>query len=211
MEIKRLLPDHFLKRFLSQLEVIPLPVKDAFSFIARLIHIVFKVHVVQTLLHTVPFIWVEHKHLSKEVKGGRVRIRVYLFPVLLAPLGLLSEELAFTLAHDEFFVFLCRRSQHPDSALDLIEVIIAREQWSSSEQLCEDASYGPYIECFRVVGRVQDDFGRAVPPRHHILGKAFLQLFFFVAASQSEITDLQVTRLIQQHVGRLQVPVDDVG
>ena len=155
---------------------------------------------IETFLNTIPLVRVENQHFSKQVKCGRVGIRIDLFPVLLASLSLFAEEFALTFTNDELFVFLSGSAQNANSPLDLVKVIVAGEERSTAQKLCKDAADGPHIKRLRVVSRVEDDLRCSVPPGNHIFGEAFLQLFFLVAAGQSKVTDLQLATFVQKDI-----------
>ena len=95
---------------------------------------------IETFFNTIPLVWVENQHFTEQVKCCRVGIWIDFFPVLLAPLSLFPEEFALTFTNYEFFVFLGGRTQNANGPLDLVKVIIAREEGCPAQQLCKDTS-----------------------------------------------------------------------
>ena len=115
--------------------------------------------------------------------------------------------------------FEVRLGQLADELLDhlhLVEVVLAGEDGRAPDQLREDAADGPHVDLLVVVLLAEDDFGRAIPPGHHVfgegvgeLGVAISELFY--APSQPEIANFQVTVSIDEQVAGLNVPMHDVS
>jgi hypothetical protein len=94
-------------------------------------------------------------------------------------------------------------------------VITAREEGTPSEELSEDTSNGPDVDCLGVHLERQHDLGCTVPTGSHIFrhdanllacGDAGLD-----ASGQSEVANLEIAVGIEKQVGGFQVAMDNVG
>lgn len=89
--------------------------------------------------------------------------------------------------------------------------VSARENGSIGDHLRQNASHGPDVDGLRVSFAIQHDFRRSVPASGDILGQeAGVVMVWIRDSRQTEITDLQITRRVQQQVTRLQVTMQDV-
>jgi hypothetical protein len=89
----------------------------------------------------------------------------------------------------------------------LVHVVSARENRLPVDELHEDASDGPDIDGGGVVGGVEQQLGRAVPARDHVLRH---HVALRRRPRQPEVADLEFAVGVQQQVAGLQVTVDHV-
>ena len=86
MEVKRLIPYHFLQELLSWLEVVPRPVELSWALIVRQLDIneeFLKVWMLEAVLHGVPLLRVKYEHLLEQAVSIRVCFWEYLLHCLL--------------------------------------------------------------------------------------------------------------------------------
>lgn len=197
MELKRLLPDHSLQQFLRRLKVVPCPVEWLLTFGLHLLVVqALEIRMFQALFHRVALLRIEYQHFAQEIQRDRVGLRIQAGPALLVALGQLPNVLACQIVADECHVLVGRRAEHGNGSLDLVQVVIAREQGRATQQLRKDAANGPHVESVRVVRRVQDDLRGTIPARHNILGERRGRLL--VATGKTKITNLQVAILVEK-------------
>ena len=74
------------------------------------------------------------------------------------------------------------------------------------------AAHRPHVDGRRVVLVLDEELGRAVPPRHDVLGEAeVLRLGLGVdRPREAEVADLEVAVLVDEEVARLEVAVEHV-
>jgi hypothetical protein len=182
MEFKRFVPDHCLQQLFCWLKIIPCPIKRIFALWLRfLIMQSLEVWVLQALFYGVSFFRIKNKHLSKQIQGHRVGFWVKRCPGLLVSFWQLSNVFPCQVVSNKCHIFMSRCSEHCDSPLDLIKIIVSWEQWCSAQKLSEDTAYGPDIEGVCVVRSIQDDFWCSVPSGHDILCQGCGG--FFIASS----------------------------
>ena len=58
--------------------------------------------------------------------------------------------------------------------MQLLALILAREQCLGRQQLDEDTAHGPHISCSCVGGAAQQDLGRSIPHGHDTVGQPLL-------------------------------------
>ena len=113
-------------------------------------------------------------------------------------------------------VVLGRRAERGDDHLQLLQRVAPREERFAAQQLGEDASDRPDIDGGPVVLVLDEELGRAVPPRRHILGEVLLRVLFgdivakVGAARHPEVGDAQIAVLVDEDVARLEVAVEHV-
>jgi hypothetical protein len=105
-----------------------------------------EVWVFEALFHRVALLRVEHQHLTQQVQSHWVRLRVEGAPTLLVSLGQLSYVLSCQVVSNEGHIFTSRCAKYSDRSLNLIEVVISREEWSSAKEFSEYAADGPNIK-----------------------------------------------------------------
>lgn len=82
--------------------------------------------------------------------------------------------------------------------------MLARKDGPIGNHFRQNASHGPDVDGLGVAFAVQHDLRRAVPARGHVLRQEPRVVVVRVRDSgQSEITDLQVTRRVQQQIAGL--------
>ena len=116
--------------------------------------------------------------------------------MLLAPLRQRLDILKRVLVPDVREVLCVRSPQYGDDPLDLVEVVLPREQRGTTQKLGEDAPTGPDVEGLVVLAGVEDDLRGAVPARDDVLG---LELGLeFIAPRESEVAYFKIAVLVQQ-------------
>lgn len=113
----------------------------------------------------------EDKHAREEVQCSRISLGVHLAEFLLGLLRQVLDVALGTLVANEGDVVICGRAQRVDHSLHLVQLVFAWEDRRTSEQLSQDAAYGPHINLLRVVRGVQDHFGGTLPPGDHLLSQ----------------------------------------
>lgn len=78
-----------------------------------------------------------------------------------------------------------------------------------SEKLSKNAADGPHVYRLTIVGRVAEELGRAVPPRHNVLCERVLALDV-ETAREAEVAHRQVTIRIHKQITGLEVAVQHV-
>ena len=82
--------------------------------------------------------------------------------------------------------------------------MLSRKDGPIGNHLRQNAAHGPDVDGFGVAFAVQHDFRRAVPARGHVLGQESRVVVIRVRDSgQTEITDLQIARRVQQQIAGL--------
>ena len=114
------------------------------------------------------------------------------------------------LRRNEIHILLTRCAENLNDALQLVDVVLAREDGLPPEELGEDAAAAPEVHRHRVVILRQHDLRRAVPARHDVLGEV-LRRAVVDAAGESEVTHLEVAVRVEEQVGGLQVAVQHLG
>lgn len=142
----------------------------------------------QAVLHSVPLLWVEDKHLLKQAVRVRVRLREDLLHRLLVAFGELLNVLARQIIANEGHVITVWSTQNGNSPLDLVEIVVSWEKWCSTKQLSKDATERPHVKRVRIVTRIQDYFRSAVPPSHNVFSQR--RRCFFIATGEAKIADL---------------------
>lgn len=209
MEFERFVPDHLLEDFFGWLEVVPAPIEGLFAFGLYLFVVqAFEVRVLQALFYCVPLFGIEDEHLAQQVQSHWVSFRVKTGPTLLISFWQFSNVFSREVVPNKCHVFVRRRSQNSDCSLNLIQVVVSREEGSPSQKFSENAANGPNIEGISVVGCIEYDLGCSVPSSDDVFSESRSGLF--VAASETEVTDLEVAVLVEQQVARLEISMDDV-
>ena len=95
-------------------------------------------------------------------------------------------------------------------------MVFAREDGGASDELREDAPYGPHVDLLVVVLLTEDDFRRAIPPGHDVFGEGVGEFSvaiseLFDAPSQSKIANFQVTVRIDEQIAGLNVPMHNIS
>lgn len=82
----------------------------------------------ETILHSVPVVRVEGQHILQQINRQRIRLGEQLLKRLLAPLRQRLNELHRLFVGDIRNVVERGRPKHRDDSLDLVQVVLAREQ-----------------------------------------------------------------------------------
>mmetsp|Transcript_10913 Transcript_10913/g.27526 ORF Transcript_10913/g.27526 Transcript_10913/m.27526 type:complete len:305 (+) Transcript_10913:506-1420(+) len=88
-----------------------------------------------------------------------------------------------------------------------MHVVLAWEQGLPPQKLRKDAANRPNVDGCCVLGAAQQQLGRPVPPRHHVLRHVLL---FAVGPGETKVADFQVTVRVQEQVGWLEISVEHV-
>ena len=133
VEFERLLVDHILEDLLRWLEIVPCPVECFLALrLSLLIMKSFEVGVLQTLLDRVALLRVENQHFREKVQRYRVRLWIQRLPRLLVALREFANVFPRKVIANKGHVFTSRGSEHSYSTLDLIQVVVTGEEWSST-------------------------------------------------------------------------------
>ena len=89
--------------------------------------------------------------------------------------------------------------------------VFAGKDGSIGDHFGQNTADRPNVDRLGVPFAVQHDFRSAIPTRGHVLRQETRVIMVRVSdAGQTEITDLQVTRRVQQQVAGFQVPMQNV-
>lgn len=112
--------------------------------------------------------------------------------------------------HAELLLGVLRQGPHVSAGVvapEEPEAGVVRKQGLSGDHLAEDAAHGPHVDGLGVLGAVEQELRRPVPPRDDVLHH---EVGLRRGPRQPEVPNLQVALGVQQHVARPQVPVQDV-
>jgi hypothetical protein len=90
---------------------------------------------------------------------------------------------------------------------ELMHVVFPGKQGLLVIEFHEDATNRPHINCCRVPFCVEEQFRRAIPPRHHVLGH---QVRLRERPRQSKVCNLEVALFINQQVARLEIAMQHI-
>ena len=125
--------DHLLQNFLRWLEIVPRPVEWLLTdWLCGLVVQAFEVWMGQTLLHIVSFQWAEVHCLAKQVKCNRVALWEESTPALLVSFGQRLHIFDGQLITDKLQLLRSRSAEDTNHPLDLIQVVVARQQGSAT-------------------------------------------------------------------------------
>ena len=103
-------------------------------------------------------------------------------------------------------------AENTEDVVELVEVVLAREDGAVGEHLGQDAAHGPDVDGLRVALGVEHDLGGPVPPGGHVLGEEACVVMFRICNScETKVTDLEVTGGVQEKVAGLEVTMEDIG
>mmetsp|Transcript_36102 Transcript_36102/g.93777 ORF Transcript_36102/g.93777 Transcript_36102/m.93777 type:complete len:558 (-) Transcript_36102:101-1774(-) len=147
-----------------------------------------------------------HQHALQQVQAQRVQHGQRAGQRLRAPLGevvLEVRELAHVGPRG-----LVGGAQHAEDVEDLVDLAVAGEERAAADHLRKDAADGPDVNRRGVVLGAQEDLGRAVPQRDHLVGvRAHGDA---EGAREAKVRQLeQVLPLVDEEVLRLEVAVQD--
>ena len=93
-------------------------------------------------------------------------------------------------------------TNHVGDQIELMDVILAREESLAAEQLCEDAADRPDVDGLRILLPREHDLGSPIPPRRHVFGhEARVVLLGVRHSSEAEVTHLLKgsAQLVKRH------------
>jgi hypothetical protein len=93
----------------------------------------------QGLFNSISFLWVEYQHFTQKIKRYGIRLGVETLPALLVPFRQFPNIFSCKIVTDKGHIFLSWCSQNSDGSLDLVQVIVAWEKWSSTYKLRKNA------------------------------------------------------------------------
>ena len=202
MVFERFIVDHILKNVPGRLEIVPGPIEGILALRLSLFVVqTFEIGVLQALLDSVSFFRVEDQQLAEQVEGHWVCLGIETCPALPVAFGQLADVLAGKIVADESHVFACRSADHSDRALDLVQIVISREERRPAEQLRKDTPNGPDIKSIRVMRRIENDLWCSVPSGDHVFRERGCGLL--VAAREAEVANLEIATLVEQQIRRL--------
>jgi hypothetical protein len=97
----------------------------------------------------------------------------------------------------------------PENAEDFVNLRVARPQRLAVDELGEDAANGPHVHGGRVRALAEQDFGRAVPQRDHLVRVGAHG--DHKGARQAKVGELEHAALVHEQVLRLEVAVHDAA
>ncbi len=151
-------------------------------------------------------IWVKLKQTSYQVETLLGRIRHQVFQALLRTRRGTLDHTRSVMRLYAVDVDLTRLWYVLQNAFELIERRGSRKNGRAEEHLAQDASHTPHVHSLGVLGRGEEDLGRAIPTRGNVLGErwigAVLALVCLVhqRSRQAEVAQLDVTLLVEQDV-----------
>ena len=89
---------------------------------------------------------------------------------------------------------------------ELIDVVLAREEWLALEHLCKDTTCTPDIDLDVVFLPCEHDFWRSVVSCRDIAGHLGV-----LNSGEAKIADLQIAVLVDEDIAWLQISVDHTG
>lgn len=93
---------------------------------------------------------------------------------------------------DTVEVFRARRSENAKNVVQLVQVVLAREDGSIGEHLSQDAADRPHVNGLGIALGVEHDLGGAVPSCGNVLGEEPSVVMVWIGYSgQAKITDLR--------------------
>lgn len=137
-------------------------VRGNFHLVSGIV-VLFQVGMRQGLLDRYPLVRVEREHFAEQVERLLVGLREELVPRNLRLERQRLQVAARLLVHYAVQVFLRRRAQNTQDVVQLIQVVLAREDRPIAEHLSQDASDRPDVDGFCVALGVEHDFRCAVP------------------------------------------------
>lgn len=172
----------------------------------------------KSLVGSDALIRIKLQQTSQQIQAIFARIRHELLNGLFGSVRGALDNTGPVMRLNAFDIELARRRYVLQNAFELIECGRAWEHGRAEQHLAENAAYAPHVYAFCVLGRGEQDLGRAVPARGHVLGESRIRRRVLVVARllcertrQPEIAQLHVTFLIEQYVRWLLIPVYHVG
>lgn len=89
---------------------------------------------------------------------------------------------------------------------ELVDVILSGKEWLALQHFGKDAAGTPNVDLDVVLLPCEHNLGRAVVARRDVASHLRI-----LDTGQAEVANLQITVLIDENVGWLQVSVDDTG
>lgn len=122
----------------------------------------------ETILDSVPVVRVEREHILQQINSQRIGLREQLLKRLFAPLGQGLNELHRLLVGNIRNVIKRRCPKHRDYSLDLVQVILTREQCGAAQELAQNAADAPNVDGLGVLRSVQNYLWGSVPTGDHV-------------------------------------------
>ena len=166
----------------------------------------------QSFFHSDSFEWVQCQHFFQEIESQWV--------------GVGKDFVIRNLAHgrERSHVVLCSNrtdfgeggfigsSKNQQDLVELVDIIVAAEEWFSTKKLGQDTACRPDINCLGVVGEREHDLRSPVPPGSHVLchEPSVLLGVFQKPAGQPKVADLELAIGVDEQVSRLQITMKNI-
>lgn len=125
-------------------------------------------------------------------------------------LDLCAEVLAGLGALKPLEVLVVRDADGVGQQLQLVEVILPREEGAPVHHLAEDAPSGPDVDLRGVVALHEEELRGTVPTSDDVVGQ-LRGHGGVVRAGETKVADTQIARDVAEEVRGLEVAMDDVG
>lgn len=90
----------------------------------------------------------------------------------------------------------------------MVQIVFARKDGGAAQQFGQNTANGPDVDFLRIMRGVEYDFRGSVPPRYNLFGQDSPTVD--VSASRKpKVADFEVTILVEEKIGGLQVTVND--
>jgi len=110
------------------------------------------------------------------------------------------------LAADGLNDIIRRRSEEFGDDGELIDVVLAGEEWLALQHLREDAACTPNVNLNVVLLPGEHDLGRAVVSGRDISGHLWV-----LDSREAEVANLEITVLVDEDVARLEIAVNNAS
>lgn len=164
----------------------------------------------QDLFNCYPLIRIEIQHLRNQIQTLLTSSRHKLLLVTLLDLAQQLKHLMPRIDPQTFDLLLRRRPRPLQHLLQLVNRRRPRKQRLPPDHLSQHTPHTPNIYRLTVLPRTQQYLRSPVPPSRYILRQHLLVILELVLdrSHQPEITQLCLTVLVNQHVRRFDVPVN---
>lgn len=109
--------------------------------------------------------------------------------------------------------FLVGGTENVEDLVQLVDIVATLKEWSSTEQLGENAADRPHVDSLGVALEAQHNFWCTVPPRSHVFRHVSSVLLGVNGETtrETEIANLELAVGVDEEVTGLQVAVKDIG
>ena len=92
-----------------------------------------------------------------------------------------------------------------------MNVVVSRNKGLALNELRENATNTPDVDAVGVLVAGEHDFGSSVPTCDYVFGEWLAAVVGTEATGETEVADLQVTVGVDQQVGWLEIPVQNLA